>query len=79
MEAIAEAIRQEYRNGRKHAEIARELNVSARTIGAIVWGERRVGAKTLDSIVAVNPPWLRATLVAALGKPGAEQGHRDLN
>jgi hypothetical protein len=58
-EAIAEAIRAEHQRGRSHVEQATELQIPARTVSAIVLGERNVGVKTLRSVLRARPPWLR--------------------
>jgi hypothetical protein len=64
--AIAEAMRNEYRRGRKHTELAREINVSPRTVSAIVLHDRKIGAKTLRAIFQARPPWLVPVLLQAL-------------
>jgi hypothetical protein len=76
LEGIAEAIREESRSGRKHTELAKEWKISSRTIGAIVWEERRIGPKTLEAIVAANPPWLMGVVLASLGRPEEGNGKR---
>jgi hypothetical protein len=61
-ESIAQEIRHEYQRGRRQVELAAELNVHPRTIGHIIWGERRIGTKTLSAILEANPPWLHHIL-----------------
>jgi hypothetical protein len=64
--AIAEAMRNEYRRGRKHTDLARELDVSPRTVSAIVLRDREIGPGTLKAIFRARPAWLRPVLVQAL-------------
>jgi hypothetical protein len=61
-ELIAEEIRKQFESGRKHADLARELDVHPRMIGHIVWGERRIGFNTYAKILYSRPPWLRHIL-----------------
>jgi hypothetical protein len=57
-DAVAECLREEFRSGRTRAEQGAELKIPARTVAAIVLGERKVGKKALRAIVAANPAWL---------------------
>ena len=78
-ESIAEEIRRQFGRGRTQAALAAELSVHPRMIGHIIWGERRIGMKTLSAIADTNPPWLHhilppplAALIArGIGRNGA--------
>jgi hypothetical protein len=77
LEGIAAAIRGEFDKGRTHVEVARELKIAPRTVCAIVWQERAIGPKTLEAIVAANPPWLLGVVLAALGRPEEGNGGQE--
>jgi hypothetical protein len=64
--ALADAMRNEYRRGRKHSDVAREVHVSPRTIGAIVLEDRRIGRQTANAIFAARPAWLLPLLLQVL-------------
>ena len=56
---VADAIKQQLRDGRTQKELARELNINQCTISNIVNGRRRLGRRTFEKILRINPPWLK--------------------
>ena len=59
---VADAIRQQLRDGRTQNELARELKINQCTISSIINGRRRLGRRTFDKILKANPPWLEEIL-----------------
>ena len=55
---ITNAICEQLRQGRTQREIGEELDLSQRTISAIVCGKRNIGRRTLDAMCIAKPPWL---------------------
>jgi transcriptional regulator with XRE-family HTH domain len=75
---ITNAICEQLRQGRTQREIGEELDLSRRTIGAIVCGKRNIGRRTLGAICDARPPWLSHILAQPLLEPeGAPNGAGD--
>ena len=73
-EAIATAIREQWRGGRSYGQLAIELGISQRSAGQIVQGKRGVGWKTFWLVRKANPPWLRDILSGMTGHSGGGNG-----
>lgn len=61
---VTDAIKQQVRDGRSQASLTRELDLAQTTLNAIISGRRRLGRKTLETILAANPPWLQQIIGA---------------
>ena len=55
---LVDAIKTELEN-KSQDDLAHELEIPQSTISALVRGERRIGHKTLNAILAARPEWAR--------------------
>ena len=59
---VTDAIKGQLHDGRTQKELARELHINQCTVSSIISGRRRLGRRTFEKILRVNPPWLKGII-----------------